>query len=324
MGDVGSPSRFPANYNAEHILDTIARAGGPKGNAFDVWVLLERDHKRDIVPFGALLYEPDKNNIWTHPNDTIFIYTEPQTFIAFGATGTQNQISFGAWRVSLAEAVAKAGGLSDAIAEPGYVFLYRGETRDVAEQLGIDCSKYTGPIIPVIYNANFRDPAAYFLATRFQMRNKDVLYVSNSTSYQATKAMSFFNTVIATASNPISFATNVYSLKNIVQGTSSTVLSNPSVTTTTVTTPATTPNSGATTTSDIRLKHDITLLGRLDNGLGYYRFVYNGGNEAYVGVMAQEVAAVMPDAVITGSDGYLRVRYDMLGLKFETYDEWVA
>jgi hypothetical protein len=102
------------------------------------------------------------------------------------------------------------------------------------------------------------------------------------------------------------------------------VLSNPSVTTTTVTTPATTPNSGATTTSDIRLKHDITLLGRLDNGLGYYRFVYNGGNEAYVGVMAQEVAAVMPDAVITGSDGYLRVRYDMLGLKFETYDEWVA
>jgi polysaccharide biosynthesis/export protein len=324
LGDVGSPSRFPANYNAEHILDTIARAGGPKGNAFDVWVLLERDHKRDIVPFGALLYEPDKNNIWTHPNDTIFIYTEPQTFIAFGATGTQNQISFGAWRVSLAEAVAKAGGLSDAIAEPGYVFLYRGETRDVAEQLGIDCSKYTGPIIPVIYNANFRDPAAYFLATRFQMRNKDVLYVSNSTSYQATKAMSFFNTVIATASNPISFATNVYSLKNIVQGTSSTVLSNPSVTTTTVTTPATTPNSGATTTSDIRLKHDITLLGRLDNGLGYYRFVYNGGNEAYVGVMAQEVAAVMPDAVITGSDGYLRVRYDMLGLKFETYDEWVA
>ena len=78
LGDVGSPSRFPANYNAEHLLDTIARAGGPKGNAFDVWVLLERDHKRDIVPFGALLYEPDKNNIWTHPNDTIFIYTEPR------------------------------------------------------------------------------------------------------------------------------------------------------------------------------------------------------------------------------------------------------
>src|SRR6516225_2626499 len=199
LGDVGSPSRFPANYNAEHILDTIARAGGPKGNAFDVWVLLERDRKRDIVPFGALLYEPAANNIWTHPNDTIYLYTEPQTFIAFGATGNQGQFPFGAWRISLAEAVAKAGGLSDLNAEPGYVFLYRGETREVAQQLGLDCSKYAGPIIPVIYNVNFRDPAGYFLATRFQMRNKDVLYVSNASTVQAAKAMNFFNTVINTA-----------------------------------------------------------------------------------------------------------------------------
>jgi polysaccharide export outer membrane protein len=321
LGDVGTPSRFPANYNAEHILDTIARAGGVKGNGFDVWVMLERDHKRDIVPFGALLYEPEHNNIWTHPNDTIFVYTEPQTFVAFGATGNQGQMSFGAWRISLAEAVAKSGGLSDSSAEPGYVFLYRGETRDVAEQLGIDCSKYSGPIIPIIYNANFRDPAAYFLATRFQMRNKDVLYISNSTSFQATKAMGFFNTVMATASNPISFTTNVYSLKGIIQGTTNTVLSNPSVTTTT--TPVT-PTTTTTTTSDIRLKHDITLLGRLDNGLGFYRFIYNGDNKAYVGVMAQEVEAVMPDAVVTGPDGYLRVRYDKLGLKFESYDDWIA
>src|SRR5262249_3805289 len=138
LGDVGSPSRFPANYNAEHILDTIARAGGPKSNGFDSWVMLERNKKRDIVPFGALLYEPAANNIWTHPNDTIFLYTEPQTFVAFGATGAQGQYNFGAWRISLAEAVGKAGGLNNLTAEPGYVFLYRGETHEVAAQLGID------------------------------------------------------------------------------------------------------------------------------------------------------------------------------------------
>jgi hypothetical protein len=40
------------------------------------------------------------------------------------------------------------------------------------------------------------------------------------------------------------------------------------------------------------------LLGRLGDGLGYYRFVYNGGHTAYVGVMAQEVEAVMPKAVM--------------------------
>ena len=78
------------------------------------------------------------------------------------------------------------------------------------------------------------------------------------------------------------------------------------------------------TESDIRLKHDITLLGHLNDGLGFYRFTYNGGHTAYVGVMAQEVQTVMPEAVVRGSDGYLRVFYDKLGLKFQTYDEWVA
>ena len=76
--------------------------------------------------------------------------------------------------------------------------------------------------------------------------------------------------------------------------------------------------------SDMRLKHDIALLGRLDDGLGYYRFVYNGGHTAYVGVMAQEVRTVMPEAVMRGADGYMRVSYDLLGLPFETYEQWVA
>ena len=42
----------------------------------------------------------------------------------------------------------------------------------------------------------------------------------------------------------------------------------------------------------------------LPNGLGYYRFSYNGNNRAYVGVMAQEVQTVMPKAVVRDRDGY--------------------
>jgi hypothetical protein len=75
--------------------------------------------------------------------------------------------------------------------------------------------------------------------------------------------------------------------------------------------------------SDLRLKHDVVLLGRLDNGLGFYRFSYNGSQKAYVGVIAQEVEAVMPQAVAYDRDGYLMVFYDKLGLTFETYDQWI-
>jgi uncharacterized protein DUF3300/endosialidase-like protein len=76
--------------------------------------------------------------------------------------------------------------------------------------------------------------------------------------------------------------------------------------------------------SDIALKHDIALLGRLDNGLGFYRFAYNGSDQVYVGVLAQEVEEVVPEAVVRGRDGYLRVHYDKLGLKFQTYRQWIA
>lgn len=76
--------------------------------------------------------------------------------------------------------------------------------------------------------------------------------------------------------------------------------------------------------SDMVLKHDIALLGHLQNGLGFYRFSYNGSDKAFVGVIAQEVQNVMPVAVVRGGDGYLQVDYDRLGLTFQTYNQWIA
>jgi hypothetical protein len=76
--------------------------------------------------------------------------------------------------------------------------------------------------------------------------------------------------------------------------------------------------------SDVALKRDVSLVGHLGNGLGYYRFSYLGSDRAYVGVMAQEVQPVRPDAVERGRDGYLRVHYDRLGIKFQTYERWIA
>lgn len=221
LGDVNAAARFPANAEGERVLDAIARAGGPRSQGFDSWVMLERGGRRETVPFGALVYEPS-NNVYVHPNDTIYLYREPQTFVAFGAvggpSGPQGQFNFDAWRISLAEAVAKANGLSQALADPASVFVYRGETREVAEQLGIDCSRFEGPIIPIIYNANFRDPAGFFLATTFQMRNKDVLYISNATSVEIAKVLDFVRLITATVNDPIVAAQNAYTLKNLASG----------------------------------------------------------------------------------------------------------
>ena len=216
LGDVARSGRIPAQLTPERMLDTISRAGGTAGPGPDEWVMLERDGRRALAPFGALVYEP-ANNIYSHPGDIIYVYREPQTYLTFGALGTQQQLPFGAWRITLAEAVAKAGGVRDAEGDPASVFLYRGETRDVAEAMGVDSSKFQGPIIPVIYNINFRNPASYFLATTFEMRNKDVIYVSNSVSVEATKFLTYVRLLNATLNDPISSAINGYTLKNIIQ-----------------------------------------------------------------------------------------------------------
>lgn len=84
------------------------------------------------------------------------------------------------------------------------------------------------------------------------------------------------------------------------------------------------PTVSVPTISDIRLKHDIVQLGELPNGLHLYRYRYLWSDVSYVGVMAQEVAAIAPSAVVQGADGYLRVDYDQLGLGLATWDEWAA
>jgi hypothetical protein len=82
--------------------------------------------------------------------------------------------------------------------------------------------------------------------------------------------------------------------------------------------------SASASPSDIRLKRDITRVERLPNGLDLYRYRYLWSDIPYVGVMAQDVASLDPAAVVRGADGYLRVNYARLGLRLQTWDEWVA
>jgi len=75
--------------------------------------------------------------------------------------------------------------------------------------------------------------------------------------------------------------------------------------------------------SDMRLKRDIALIGRRDDGLGLYRYRYLSNDTVYVGVMAQEVALLHPEAIVRNAlDDYLRVDYGRLGLRLLTLAEW--
>lgn len=72
--------------------------------------------------------------------------------------------------------------------------------------------------------------------------------------------------------------------------------------------------------SDIRLKENIKQIGQLPNGLNIYKFEYKPefknhkacGHGEFVGVMAQEVEKIIPEAVFVLDNGYKAVKYEMI------------
>ena len=64
--------------------------------------------------------------------------------------------------------------------------------------------------------------------------------------------------------------------------------------------------------SDRRLKKDIKKLGELENGLNVYSFKYINDTGPFVGVMADEVEKIQPEALGPVVDGYQTVNYDLI------------
>lgn len=204
VGEVHTPSKLRIRRGGERVLDVIAQAGGIRHPGYETYVTLHRNKRRATVFFQSLAKRP-RENIYVSPGDTIYVYREPRRFLAFGANaasgiGASNQFNFDQERVSLAEGVAKAGGLLDDRANPGQIFLYRIEKRDLLTEMKVDLSKFPPrqKSIPTIYRANLRKPESYFFAQQFPLRMRDVLYVSNADSVEVVKFFNFVRSITST------------------------------------------------------------------------------------------------------------------------------
>jgi polysaccharide export outer membrane protein len=213
LGDVNTPGVLALNSVGERLLALIARAGGPKFEAIESYVTLQRDGKRVRVLLSRVVHDP-RENIFIRPNDVIFITHEAPTFTALGALnqnvfGFNSEIPFDVETLTLAQAIGKAGGLNDQQSDPAEVFVYRYENRHFLEKMGVDTKKFTYDRIPTIYHVNLRDPAGYLLASGFQMRTKDVMFVANARVVDYYKLLTLINNTANTASNTATTVTNV-------------------------------------------------------------------------------------------------------------------
>src|ERR1700737_2558469 len=213
LGDVNTPGVLALNSVGERLLALIARAGGPKFEAIESYVTLQRDGKRVKVLLSRVVHAP-RENIFIRPNDVIFLTRESPTFTALGALnqnvfGFNSEIPFDVETLTLAQAMGKAGGLNDNQSDPSELYVYRYEDRRFLKKMGVDTTKFTLDRVPTIYHVNLRDPAGMLLASAFQMKIKDVMYVANAKVVDYYKLLLLINNTAATASNTANAVTNV-------------------------------------------------------------------------------------------------------------------
>ena len=213
LGDVNTPGVIALNSVGERLLAMIARAGGPKFEAIESWVTLQRDGKRVKVLLSRVVHDPSEN-IFIRPNDVIFLTREAPTFTALGALnqnvfGFNSEIAFDVETLTLAQAMGKAGGLNDLQSDPSELYVYRYEDRHFLEKLGVDTARFLTDSIPTIYRLNLRDPGGLLLATGFQMRTKDVMYVANSKVTDYYKLLLLINNTATAVSTTANAVTNV-------------------------------------------------------------------------------------------------------------------
>lgn len=173
-GEVNRPGRLVLSTNRETLNDTIALAGGYKGEAKDIVARVDRGSNVFEIRMSDLLDHPDRD-VRIAPSDRITLISKPESFSVLGAPNRAEEIHFPRGRISVAEAIALAGGANPSQGDAAAIFIFRYvPAGDGTEQ-------------PVVYHLNMMQPAALLLSQRFMMKDKDLLYVGNAQANQPTK-----------------------------------------------------------------------------------------------------------------------------------------
>lgn len=206
VGDVNATAHFSLDPGGERLLGAIARAGGPKFPAYEEMVTVQRNGQARRALLSDLATDPRKN-IEMRAGDSVFISHEPRFFLALGATGLaggigliDRRIPFGDYHITLADAMAKSGGLQDPLAHAKGVFVYRMEPRENVLALGIDPGASLASKVATIYVVDLTQPTGMFFAQAFPMHQEDLMYVSNAPATDIAKFLSILGAATGSSS----------------------------------------------------------------------------------------------------------------------------
>jgi len=179
LGDVKAPQRVSLTPRGERLLDAISQAGGTSEALDRMTIQITRGAVTQRMAARDVIRDP-RQNIILQADDVITTFYQPYSFTVLGAAGKNEEVRFEGVGITLAQALGRVGGLQDNRADPQGVFLFRWEATQVAGVAPAGTPLSPDGRVPVVYKVDMKQPETFFAAQKFQMRDGDVVYVSNS------------------------------------------------------------------------------------------------------------------------------------------------
>lgn len=204
-GDVRSAGRFPLTARREKVLDAIALAGGASSAPSAATVTLIRGKQRASAPLERVLNE-DRQNVHLLPDDQLYIGKDAVTFTAFGAFKSVGEFEFEPGKLTLAQALGRAGGLLDDRADASNFYVLRNQPV-YTQAAAVNAAKNPGaPFVtnkPAIYRVDLNDVSNLALMQQFKVMDGDILYASNSGLVDFAKLFTVYQKSAPTAAAPL-------------------------------------------------------------------------------------------------------------------------
>lgn len=190
LGEVRTPGRVPLSVNRDRLLDVIAASGGPTRSPEEIEVVLNRGETTWRAPWTAVTTRFDQN-VRLAPGDRVSLEYRPRRYSVMGALGAVSQAEMGPGSLTLAAALARAGGPNPDTADARSVLVFRFEDPAVARALGL--TRPPSPRgVPVVYRLDLSGANGMFVASDFEIRPDDLVFVPRAGS---TELRQFFELV---------------------------------------------------------------------------------------------------------------------------------
>lgn len=197
IGDAVTGGSVDLAPGADRITDAIALSGGLNGVIDDALITLTREGVSSTMPLARIFQEPAQN-LRLSPGDILTLESQPNSFIAVGATSINARLPFGNRPYFLSDALGAVGGVLDSRGDPAAVYVLRIEDPVFAAvNYGADPLDNDGA--PIAYLFDLDQAASFFLTRRFAMQDKDIIYIANAPTVELQKLLDIFRATTGTA-----------------------------------------------------------------------------------------------------------------------------